>query len=77
MGEEQVRLNVTCQRLQVTVVPCRLHVFIDTGLHLLPIPAYTKAIPIRRIGALCGMEALIDQRILGLENNLIQIDWST
>ena len=77
MRQKQWRLDLRCERLQIAVIPCRLDVLVEAGNVTLAVPADTKAVPVRRRLAPLGVKALVDQRMLCLENDLIQIDWST
>jgi hypothetical protein len=74
MGEEQRRLELVRQALEVAVVPCRHDLVIGAGNVALAVPADAEAVAVGADPRLAGMQALLDERILRLEEQLLQID---
>src|SRR5262249_44234744 len=75
MGEEQTGADLVRQALQVGIVPGRQDVAVDAGHLAIAVPADPEAVAVGRHMRLAGVQALMDERVLGLEDERIQIDW--
>jgi hypothetical protein len=75
--EDESRADVPGKLAQVAVVPGRLDALEDAGLPALSVPADAEAVAVGRLGAEPGVEALIDQRVGGFVEELLQQDRRT
>ena len=74
MREKQLGLNVRGQRTQVAVVPSGKDVFEQTWGGALGVPGHAKAIPIGHPGRLGGRQALADDRVLLVKDQVFQVN---
>ena len=74
MREKQLGLNVCGQRAQVAVVPSGEDVFEQTRCGALGVPSHTKAIAIGHPGRLVGGQALADDRVLLVKDQVFQVN---
>ena len=75
MREEERRLDVAGYLTQVAVVPGRLDAPKDGwGVGFGAIPADAETVAVGRLDAEACVEALIDQGVIGLEEQLIEED---
>ena len=74
MGEEQRRLDVRRQVMKVGVVPGGLDIPVDTRRLPLAVPADAEAVAVRGRRPGMGFEALVDERMLGLQDQLLEVE---
>jgi hypothetical protein len=74
MREKKFRLNMRGQGAQVAVVPSREDVFEQAWGGALGVPRHTKAIPIGHPGRLGGCQALLDDRMLLVKDQVFQVN---
>ena len=74
MRQEQAGADLVGQALQVLVVPGRQDVAVDAGRRPLAIPADAEAVAVGGDVAVAGAQALADQGIARLEQDLVQVD---
>ena len=71
MGEEQRRFDVSGEVAKVRVPPCGRDAVIDARSLPGAVPAQPEPVAVGRLGAHAGVQALIDQAVLGLEEQLL------
>ena len=74
MREKQLGLNVGGQGAQVAVVPSGQDVFEQARGGALGVPGHAKAIPIGHPGRLGGRQALADDRVLLVKDQVFQVN---
>src|SRR5215213_1986762 len=75
VGEEQRRLDVACDLSEVTVVPGGLDGVEDgRGLSIGAVPTETEAVSVCGLNAQAGVEALVDEGVLGFVEQLLEED---
>src|SRR4029079_17910350 len=72
--EEEIRLDVACDLAQVAVVPGRLGAPEDPRGARGRGPADAEPVTVGGLGAESRLEALVDQRVLALEDHLVHPD---
>jgi hypothetical protein len=69
---DEWRTDVASQLLEVLVVPRRIDALVDRGSIAVAVPADSEAVPVGRMRAELRMEALVDQRVLGLVQQVLE-----
>jgi hypothetical protein len=65
-GEHQSRTYLPRQLAQIAIVPDGIDAFVERRLFALAVPADPETVAIGRMGPKPSMQALVDQRVLGL-----------
>ncbi|MNT45362.1 hypothetical protein D3C72_1819450 [compost metagenome] len=75
MGDEQRRPHRAGGLAQVGVAPCRVQAAIaERQFRVPPVPAHAEAVAVRRGVTQPGVQALVDQGVLGLEQHSLERD---
>ena len=74
MGKEQVRVDLFGEGAQVRVVPGGQHFAEHAGLGLEAVPADAETVAIGARLALEALETLLDQRVVRLEDQVLEKD---
>jgi len=74
MSEEHRRRDVARQRAQVAVVPGRQDLVIGAGFGPRAVPAHAEAVAVGRDLAFLGVQALLDQRMVGRVQKVFHVD---
>ena len=72
--DEQRRLDVRRELAQVGVPPGRRDAVVDSRALARAVPAQTEAVAVGRLGAHASVQALVDDPVLGLEEQLLDQD---
>ena len=72
LREKEVRPDVFCKFPQIAIVPGRADRVIDPRFPAFAIPADAEAVSVGRLNAHLGMQALIDERVLRLQQNRLK-----
>ena len=72
--EEEVRRDPGGELAQVPVVPCRVDAAVEPWGVAVVVPADAEAIAVRRRCAQPGVQALVDQRAVAVEEQLLEPD---
>jgi len=72
MGQEERGLDLGGQMTEIVIVPGRLRVAIHPGEVSVAIPSHAETVAVGRGLARIGGKALVDQRVLRLEDELFE-----
>ena len=76
VGEDEPGADVARELAQIPVVPGGLDALEDGGgVRDLAVPADAEAVAVRRLGTEPRMQALVDERVFGLVEQLLEQDW--